>query len=176
VERGDLLFLDGVKTLVVRVDEEGQATLSNPEGILSTVSLSLDETEPARCQILCNPTRDWPFVQIPPKKLGRVQQVVLPNLSTDHQTLTPFEDWIVGEPLRGGGALYLRPTLGLRFMDRIVIFCERGQTSLIVPKLFLAVGLKTDAAKFSRVDTNPKPTTVYDHLLGHGLGDDEDET
>lgn len=177
MERGDILILDGVKLLVVRVDEEEAqtASLSDPGGTLFDVALRMDEQEPERCRILCNPTRDWPFVQIPQKRQGSVRTVLLPRLDGEHITLRPFEDWVVGEPLRDGGALYLRPTLGLRFMDRLVVFFERGQTSLVVPKHFLAVGVKSSAAKFSRVDALLKHTTVYDHLLAPDPGDDEDE-
>jgi hypothetical protein len=176
VDRGDVVLLNDQRFLVVIVDEEGNAHLEDVMGVVNTILPStMDELEPWRCHVICNPTREWPFLQVPSKRWGRVQFVARPNPVGDLRNLVPFEDWVVGEPLRGGGALYIRPTLKLRHMDRVVLFFEKGQTSLIVPRHFLPVGVKAAAAKFSRVDTSPKPLTVYDHLVGNGLGDDDED-
>lgn len=162
-----------MRLLVVRIDEEGQVTLSDSKGELSYLAMNADQEQPWQCQVVCNPTREWPFLQLPAKKWGMVQFVALPAITGDLQNLVPFEDWVVGEPLRGGGALYVRPTLKLKHMDRLVVFFEKGQTSLIVPKHFFPVAAKAAAAKFARIDITPKSVTVYDHLLRDGLGDDE---
>jgi hypothetical protein len=178
MDLGDLIDMQGKVWLVVRLDEAGNAYVATAEGTTRRVSDTLNTTDPDNCKVRCNPYRDWPHVLLPvrtpgTRNPGRVTGVALPNRVGDLFWLRQFQSWVVGEPLRAGGALLLRPSLRLVHPQRVVVKFEKGQTSVVIPKRFTTIARKGTDAQFSRVKREPKHLTAYDHLLGDTLGEDE---
>ena len=173
MDLGDIIVLGGTLRLVVRLDDSGHAYVSTSEGEIVRVADNLDLTDPG-CVVRCNPYRSWPFVLLPHARHGRVTGAALPDKNGDLHWLTLFEHYLVGEPIRTGGALHLNPILGLRYPSRVFIRFERGQTSVIIPRRFTPVARKGTDAQFRRLkNQGPRRLTVYDHLLGDTLGEDE---
>jgi len=173
MDLGDIILFEGETSLVVRVEETGYVHIMSSSGTVRGIPSDLDLTDPAKCLVRYNPYRSWPFVTLSKKPKGKLLSVALPDLDGGLHWLTLFEDWIVGEPLRNGGALYLRPTLGLRYPDRVFVQFEQMQTSVVIPRHFTSVGRRGSDAKFSRAKAVIDDLTVYDHLLGDTLGEDE---
>jgi len=172
MDLGDLIDFRGEAWIVARTTESGEVCIVTYSGKTDLVPGNLDDTDP-NCRVLGNPYQTWPYVSLPLKSLGKVTGVALPKIDGDLVWLRPFYDWLVGEPLRIGGALYLSRTLGITYPDRVVVRFERGQTSVRIPRKFTPVGQRRTDAQFSRVKVEPKQLTAYDYLLGDTLGEDE---
>lgn len=171
MERGDIVTRDGVWYVVARITDQGDALLLDLEDRVTTT-----REENTTYNVEANPYKDWPLIVLPDRfgRLGGLKGVSRPTniLTADPIPLKPFEEWLLGEPLRSGGALYLNPQLGFRHLDRVVLTYQKGQTSVIVPKDFMSVAGRAAASRFSRIDLGPRQKTAYDHLLD---SDTEDE-
>ncbi len=167
MEKGDIVTQDGNWYLVCQVSEQGDAFLLDKDAN-STVTREDD----AFFHVECNPYRAWPFVVLPHKfyRMGALKSVGLPNLDGKETKLTLYKDWLLGDPGRNGGTVYLSPALKLRPVDRLVLTYTKGQTSVIIPKNFRPVSVRAAAARFQRSGAALQKT-AYDHLLGN---DDED--
>ncbi len=168
MDPGDIVLDElGNRYLVSQVHANDAVTLVRRESPPITTSSS----NPTY-RVEANPYRDWPFLVLPSKfgTKGHLREVGLPDLSGRSRPLVEMQHWLLGVPSRNGGALYLSPSLGLRYPQRVLLTYEKERTSVIVPRTFLAVGQKAAAAVMSRVAPEEAPPTVYDHLMG----DDEE--
>lgn len=167
MKRSDLINLDGERWIVGQ-ELNGTTILVSPTGQLKTdIPASLDQTDPERCQVICCPTADWPFVILQDRfGWGKLTEVGRPQRGS-LGILKAFHDWVVGEPLRRGGALYLNPSLNLRPQDRLTLKFEKAQTTLKIPMSFATFGVRKSRASEPPKDNRP---SIYDKLLS---GDDD---
>jgi len=173
VKRGDLITVGGLCWLVARQDGT-EVLIVSPDGNQQTVPARLDIESPSVCKVIANPTTDWPFIVVKPNiKKGLIVAVYRPLIrNIDAVPLKPFEEYIVGEPLRSGGAIYLNPALNLRPHETLLVAFQKGQTEKVVlPPTFGTINQKV---KKAAAKAAPKVETVYDRLLNDPSWDDDD--
>lgn len=165
MDRGDIVSdAQGNLFVVGRLNPDGTALLLGKRMLDRTVSVN----EPDY-QVKGNPYRDWPFVVLPNRAglLGELRSVSRPSVSAGEVESTPLkeaEDWLLGEPNRNGGALYLNPNLALKPLERVVLTYDRGIISAPIPRTFLEVARKAVSARFRRI-SGYEPPTVFEHLV-----------
>jgi len=173
MKRGDLVLYEGSHWVVQLYDAKRLrvALLLKADGTTQEVPHNLDQDETV-LKVIGNPPTEWPFITVPEKpRWGQVTTVSRVERS-GLKPLEPFADWILSDPLRSGGSLFLRPTLGLRMGDIIqVAFTKAGS----VVNVQITAGFGTVAARQARA-TVPKParpSTTYDRLLNEDEFDDK---
>jgi hypothetical protein len=167
MNRGDIVTCDGTWYVVVQVNSDDSTLLLDKDDTVLIV-----QSDDPKYKVEFNPFEQWPFIVLPHRsyKWGDLTSVAHPtNLLETPVPLRIFQDWLLGEPERSGGTLYLNPKLRLRHLDRIVLTYTRGSTSVIVPKNFRNVSIRAASSRFGRVKV-AEVKTVFDHLLK----DDED--
>jgi len=170
MRRGDLIEVEGKRRLVCVVKTVA-ATISDSTSY-EQIPSNLDEVSPETCRILCCPMEDWPFVLAKPKvDLGPIVGVERPKPNGTLLPLQNLYDYVVGEPLRSGGAIYINPALSLQSGERLVVRHATGTQSVVIPKGFLNLAQRIQRAKTQ----NLPEASVYDHLLADSMGDREDD-
>lgn len=166
MKRSDLIQLDGSYWIVGHTNGT-EATLVSPGGGLTKIPLDLDVKEPDRCKVVCCPTFEWPFVVIRGRLAwGKLIGVGRPSSGANLVDLRVFVDWVIGEPLRSGGALYLNPELRIKPQERLVLQYEKFQTSVVVPRTFATYKKRVESVR-PPPDNRP---SIYERLLS---GDDD---
>lgn len=138
------------------------AQLVAEDGTPLEVSYTQDKTDPTFV-VLANPSADWPFQTLPEKpRWGKIMQV---GLIQDGALvpLVPFLQWIVAEPLRSGGSLFLAPTLNLKAGDVLQVQHEKGTRNVTISPSFGTVQHRQKMA--ATVKVPKRPQTGYDRLL-----------
>lgn len=159
---GDIFELNSKRLLVCHIDTSEptlEALVMDVDGCHFRVDYTVD-TNP-NCTIIGKPAHDWPFVLLPRIKWKGPYQV---STTASNGATTPLRhlyDWVVGEPLRNGGALYLHSHLRLRPKDRVLLTYEEGERGLLIPQGF---GSLSDRAIRIAKKEEIAPT-FYDRLL-----------
>jgi hypothetical protein len=84
--------------------------------------------------------------------------------------LTLFQDWVLADPLRPGGGLFLHPNLRLHIGDQLHIRYENGFAATIsVTAAFASVEARRAKSARKAQEVRKSPTT-FERLL-----DDEEE-
>lgn len=172
MKRGDLVDFQGRTWLVQMYDPRRLriAQLLAADGAALEVACDLDKTDPT-FQVLSNPSADWPFVTAPEKpRWGKVLQVSR-IVNGKLVPLTPVTDWVLAEPLRFGGALFLNPSLGLKHGDILQVQYEKGAANVGVSPTFGTIERRKALAVAPKVKRGP--ATSYDRLLSDDEGFDE---
>jgi len=163
MKRGDLVDYQGSHWIVQVYDARRTklALLLKADGTTEEVPHDLD------LPIVGNPSQEWPFVTVPEKpRWGRVANVSVVT-TRGLRGLVPFADWMLSDPVRSGGSLFLRPGLNLRTGDILQVAFEKGVTNVPITPSFGTVSVRQARA----VTRKPvRPATVYDRLTS----DDED--
>jgi len=174
VKRGDLVFFQGRTWLVQMYDPRRLrvAQLLAADGAALEVACDLDKTDPTFL-VLSNPSADWPFVTVPEKpRWGRVREVSR-ILNRQLLPLTPIADWVLAEPMRCGGALFLNPALSLKPGDILQVGYEKSESRSnvgISPTFGTVTHRKAVAAAAPKVKKGP--ASSYDRLLSDDEGFD----
>lgn len=90
--------------------------------------------------VVANPSENWPFIMVPERpRWGQVRTVNRVSL-TGLVPLILLEDWVMADPLRPGGALFLRPDINLRIGDQLhVQFSNNFATMVAITPSFATV-------------------------------------
>jgi hypothetical protein len=175
VRLGDLIDWTGRRWIVRRHERPTRtAILHDGERTTEIVPDDLDTTKPDECQVVCNPSDDWPFVAIAQRpKLGRLVRIARPQgASGETIDLVLFRDWVVADPTQPGGALFFSPMLNLRLGDTLLAVYEKGRARIQIPREFLST-----AEKMARAAAPPPEApriSVYDRLRRNEFADDDD--
>lgn len=126
---------------------------------------------PPELTVLANPSTEWPFIMVPEKprwgKVESVSRVTMQGLVE----LTPFQDWVLADPLRSGGGLFLRPGLRLRIGDQLHVRYVTGfAVTASVTAAFASVEARRAKSAKKAQEIRSTPTT-FDRLL---VDDEED--
>ena len=167
---GDLLRWNDKLWVVKKIDSDlATGFLESQDG-----ERAMTEGEPT-AELVAHPPREWPALQLPLKK-GR-----LVDISYHGRPLQRFADWLKLDDLQVGGALYLNPTLGLGFGDRLTATYQHlggrlERVPVAVPRHFrpMAVKLQELAEKAeSTVSMTPLTPTPREPSFLDFLKDDE---
>lgn len=166
MKRGDLVSFQGRHWLVTMHDPRRLriAQLLAPDGTALEVAHDLDKTDPT-FQVLSNPSTDWPFVSVAEKpRWGPIRQVSR-IVNRQLVPLIPVTDWVLAEPLRCGGSLFLNPALGLKTGDILQVqFDKPGYASNVsISPTFGTVARRKAMAETPKVKKGP--ATSYDRLI-----------
>ena len=174
MKRGDLVDFQGRTWLVQMCDPRRLriAQLLAADGTPLEVAHDIDKTD-ATFRVLANPSADWPFVTTPEKpRWGKVKQICRIT-GSQLVPLTPVADWVLAEPLRCGGALFLNPALGLKPGDILQVQYDKpGQAvNVNLSPTFGTIERRKAQAVTPKVKRGP--ATSYDRLLSDDEGFDE---
>lgn len=165
MKRGDLVLYENQHYIVSYLDAH-RLHVARLLGVKGTVEVPHDlDKDPEKLRVLCNPPEDWPFITAPEKpRWGPIVDLFV--VSQQSRTpIKPFQDWIVTEPLRCGGSIFLRPDL-LRLGDMVQVSYSKGMVNVTVPPSFGTIAMRK-----ARAEKKPKQeATPFDRLLS----DDED--
>lgn len=166
MKRGDLVEHEGSHWIVQSYDARRLrvALLLKADGTTQEVAHDLEVT------VVANPSEEWPFLTVPEKpRWGRVTTVSRVERA-GLVPLTPFADWMLADPVRSGGSLFLRPGLGLVTGNILQVRFEKGVTNIPITP-----GFGTVAARVARVAVKKplRPATVYDRLTSNDEDFDE---
>lgn len=172
MKAGDLVEVEGKRWLVRNLDRSTRsAILLSPTGEAAAVPDNLENSEPEKCKVICNPATQWPFVMVQVKPtFGQLREIVLPKPSGDEQQLIPFEHWVKPDMLQVGGAVFLNPDLRLGLGDMLVAVYERGRTRVPIPRNF-GTAKQRQARSAS---TLPQVPNLYERLNAGGAIDDDE--
>jgi len=154
--------------LVTRVvPDKNEARVIDPASVSSFIALNLDET--GGCVRVAFPLTEWPYLQTPKNVRGMPSEVAVPNLNGSRRPLRFLYDWLLSEPLRSGGALFLHPSLNLRPKNHLILTYNGRPVSVRVPQQF-----GTLAQRYKRMQPpSPKVRSFYERLLDDDFGDEE---
>ncbi len=166
MKRGDIVSYQDRHWLVQTYDPKRLriAQLLAADGATIEVAHDLDQTDPG-FRVLANPSIDWPFLTVPEKpRWGKVTGV---SRIQERQlvALVPVTDWVLSDPLRPGGSLFLRPGLGLKLGDILQVRFEKPgyAVNVTVPRTYGTVAGRVAMATQPKVKKGP--ATSYDRLL-----------
>lgn len=113
---GDLVRYLDQHWLVSRYDPKRtrSATLLAASG--STLEVPFDHDALGGLVVVANPSRDWPFITVPPRN-----GYVVDTISFQGQPLEPFTQWVASDPTRPGGPVFLAPDPRLRYGEALLI-------------------------------------------------------
>jgi hypothetical protein len=172
VRLGDLIEWGGQRWIVRRMERATRTAIICDIGQRSEVLPdNLDTTKPGECQIIANPSDDWPFVTLAQRpKYGKLLRIARPDLGGAATDLVALQDWVMTEPTQPGGALFFNPMLNLRTGDMLLAIYERGRGRVQIPREFLST-----AGKKARAEAPPDEAprlSVYDRLKRNDYEDD----
>lgn len=164
---GDLVEFEGQAWIVRRVDDRStlRASLLAANGQVRDVAHDLDLT--GGCKVVANPATEWHCLTVKDNPKG----IFLVGLTRGGAVLRPYVDWLLSDPARAGGTIFVNPAAGVKPADVLLVHWKKGAiTPLKVPVHFGTVG-----QRIARVERRkPAETTVYDRLLDDRF-DDETE-
>ncbi len=163
---GDLVDYEGQRWVVHRERPDGATVvLLNARGQAREVPGGL-----ADCVVVANPTTEWPCLTVRDNPRGMF--LVEVTRATTGARLVPYVDWILSDPTRAGGMMFVRPDLGVQSAEVLLLRWRQGKASSVrVPVPFATVGQRV-----ARVEgKKPKQVTGYDRLLVDRFDSDDDE-
>lgn len=166
MKRGDLVLYQDSHWIVQVHDARRTKTalLLKADGTTEEVAHDLD------IPIVANPSQEWPFVTVPEKpRWGRVTTVSWVR-NTGLTQLVPFADWMLSDPVRSGGSLFLRPGLGLQRGHILQVAFEKGVVNVPITVAFGTVATRQARAT---VKKPLRPATIYDRLTANDEDFDE---
>lgn len=172
---GDLIDWAGRRWLVRNIERGTRiAIVIDAEGTVETVPDDLDKTKPKECQVVANPSNDWPFVPMTPRpKFGRLIKVGRPTVQGPVTDLARLFDWTVADPTQPGAAIFFNPILNLHLGDLLLATYERGQARVQIPREFLSTAGKMARAN-APAEERPR-ISVYDRLRRNEFADADDD-
>ena len=143
MESGDVIELEGKRLMLGRRNRELRVFQTfTSDGVRSEVADDYDKTNPEICKIVCNPSKDWPYVS-PKQKNIKILTLALPM--RQGLKLECMIDWIPGNPGREAGTIYLNPALRLGFGDILLIYYEGGHVMRVtIPKAYGTIRQRAD--------------------------------
>lgn len=160
MEVGDLLELDGLRWLVVSFDNSTKLSLSVT--IQGTRREIPDDQE--GMVIVANPSKAWNLLIAPIKAgAGPFAKLVIPGfMGRPERVLTPWVDWIQGDPTREGGSIFVHPSISLRNGDVLVATHRSGSLLRIqIPRTFGTIAQR----KARLAKPPPEPVNRFTHIL-----------
>jgi hypothetical protein len=168
MEVGDLVRWKSLLWFVHKIDATtGTAILESEQHTTESLGAVDGEAEALGAEILCNPTRDWPFVTLT-NRPGR-----LVSVHNGSQPLAWLVDWVKVDPFQMGGALFVNSTLGLGFRDRLTLTNNGGRSFPVnIPRGFLSSSQRRPS-RGPQQSTTAQPAPKIGNLYSHLLTDDD---
>lgn len=164
MQLGDLIEIEGHRWFVFkRINTTDTAILVDAENQREAVGMELDETEPERCKVVCNPIQDWHHLVLDANRSWKgIQGITWFQLRGEDRNLRMLEDWVKADQTQMGGPLFFNPKLGLLHGDVLSATLADGKVGRIsIPKGFGTVAQR----RARKTEVLPKDRTAYDHLL-----------
>ncbi len=165
MKRGDLVQYEGSFWIVHVYDPKllRIAKLLQANGTVLEIAHDLDKRDPS-CKVLANPALEWPFLMVPaaPRwgQVVNVHRLVRGTLIR----LEPFNDWVLSEPVRSGGSLFLSPGMNLLLGEVVQVEWGQGQRR----NISIQAGFGSVKERKARVAlaAKPEPASGLSRLLG----------
>ena len=158
--------------LVHRVDSKRSRTAEIKSRSGHTLEIPHDSAD---VEVLANPSTDWPFVVIPEKARWGPVVLIERMIGPTVHLLVSWEDYMLSDPARCGGPVFLRPNSQAPFQvgDALSIHHENAR-AVRVQRVTIPGNFATFRQRTARVKKEPvKERTSYDHLLADTFNDDE---
>jgi hypothetical protein len=160
---GDLISWRGQRWVVRSVDRRARlASILGEDLRTDTVPYNLDQRTSEACQVICNPSEQWPFIAVGVKN-NRGRLIRIDRAVPVPTPLRMWHDWLPSDPLRmGGGPVFFNPELRLGFSESLLATFETG----LPGKIVTPPGFGTVRQRQSRAAVKPKEKkTAFDRLL-----------
>ena len=164
MEVGDVVEYQASRWRVYKADRQVRTlTLRREDGFLEEV-----EDDHPDLKRLFSPSK-WPFVTAPlHPSAGRISKVYRPR-GLDLNELRPLVDWVLSDPVRPGGAIFMSPRLRLSRGDTLLIEHVSGKrTRVVISEGFGSMELRRKR-KEKAVE---EPRTLGDSLVEDFMADD----
>lgn len=170
---GHVLSFQGKLWVVRSMDAEQLRTAILEDGAGQRVEVPHDlDADLSACQVMSHPPTEWPYVLIRDNPRGRNIRGLtwLPaGRNSSPTSLTRLADWYPSDPARAGGPVFLRPSLGVKSAELLLVEWALGaHTRVVIP-----VSFGTTAQKVARqVARKAAPPTTFDRLLDDRFEDE----
>jgi len=165
---GDLVKYQDKLWLVNGSDKQVRTVyLSCQDGTQTEIADQLDRTDPDTVKVVANPSEQWNLLTSPVcSGFGPLVKMTVPGvLGRKERVLTPWVEWIPSDPLRGGGSIFVHPSIKL--LPGMVLFVthKNGSINRInVPKVVGSVKQRQKLAQQKRDSKKKDSSTCYSML------------
>lgn len=123
----------------------------------------------AEVLVVCRPVSDWHQVTLPLKR-GRISRLMFGPTE-----LLWLHEWVKMDEFQMGGVVYINPTVGLRYGQKLTVFRDRGASIVVpVPRL-LSTGKQKEAARVAAEEAEREPPPPAEGIYGILRQDDDYE-